>query len=110
MTHMMNDDEQSLLGSSSENESSSNDADFHIKSSVTQENTHHWNDKQRTTWLFTLIFGSAAFQASRLTMPLVAPACSEQMHWSKIEVGTVLSSFFWGYSMTQILGGYLSDR
>ena len=43
-------------------------------------------------------------------MPLVAPSCSQDMEWSKTQVGTVLSSFFWGYALTQILGGYLSDR
>jgi len=43
-------------------------------------------------------------------MPLVAPNCAKSLKWSKTEVGTILSSFFWGYCLTQILGGFLSDR
>lgn len=59
---------------------------------------------------FTLLFGTTAAYACRTTMPLVAPSIAKNLEWSKTEVGTVLSSFFWGYTLTQILGGYLSDR
>ncbi|XP_061908043.1 voltage-gated purine nucleotide uniporter SLC17A9-like isoform X3 [Entelurus aequoreus] len=31
-------------------------------------------------------------------------------HWSKIDTGLALGGFFWGYSCTQILGGYASDK
>ena len=43
-------------------------------------------------------------------MPLVAPNCAKSLKWSKTEVGTILSSFFWGYCLTQILGGFLSGN
>ena len=69
-----------------------------------------WSRREKYAWFFTLLFGTTAAYACRTTMPLVAPAIAKNLEWSKTEVGTVLSSFFWGYTLTQILGGYLSDR
>nr|CAD7455016.1 unnamed protein product [Timema tahoe] len=43
-------------------------------------------------------------------MPLVIPAITKELDLSKTDSGTILSSFFWGYTLTQVFGGYLSDR
>lgn len=63
-------------------------------------------------------------------MPLLIPAVSAERKWSKTDSGTILSSFFWGYTLTQVcylitillirfhvnyfelkvFGGYLSDK
>jgi MFS transporter, ACS family, solute carrier family 17 (sodium-dependent inorganic phosphate cotransporter), member 9 len=43
-------------------------------------------------------------------MPLVIPTISAEKKWSKSSSGTILSSFFWGYTITQIAAGYLSDK
>lgn len=48
--------------------------------------------------------------ATRTTMPLLIPKIASERNYGKSDSGTVLSSFFWGYCMTQILGGYLSDK
>ena len=47
--------------------------------------------------------------ATDLTFPLLQPEPKE-FQWSKQTQGLLLSSFFYGYILTQIVGGYVSDK
>lgn len=38
------------------------------------------------------------------------PVVSKEKGWSKADSGIILSSFFWGYTLTQVASGYVSDR
>ncbi|XP_074653726.1 voltage-gated purine nucleotide uniporter SLC17A9-like [Tubulanus polymorphus] len=69
-----------------------------------------WNRQERRLWLGVLFVGCTAVYAARTTMPLCIVSIAEEMKWDKIQSGFVLSAFFWGYTMTQLLGGWLSDR
>lgn len=65
---------------------------------------------EKRTWFITLWLGTCSLYATRTTMPLLIPSVAAEKHWSKTETGTILSSFFWGYTLTQVLGGYFSDK
>ena len=54
-------------------------------------------------WFVALLAGNTAAYACRTTMPLVSPVIAKDLSWSKTEAGTVLSSFFWGYALTQVI-------
>jgi MFS transporter, ACS family, solute carrier family 17 (sodium-dependent inorganic phosphate cotransporter), member 9 len=43
-------------------------------------------------------------------MPLLMSTIASERRYTKTDSGTILSSFFWGYTLTQIYGGYLSDK
>ncbi|KAH3809294.1 solute carrier family 17 member 9-like isoform X1 [Dreissena polymorpha] len=76
---------------------------------VTME-TRYWNRTEKKQWMIGLFWGCATLYSCRTVMPLVAVPMSKELGWDKTESGSVLSAFFWGYTMTQFLGGYLSDR
>lgn len=48
--------------------------------------------------------------STRTSMPLLLPSVANDMKWSKTDSAMVLSSFFWGYTLTQVIGGYCSDK
>ncbi|KAK2141616.1 hypothetical protein LSH36_1068g00018 [Paralvinella palmiformis] len=69
-----------------------------------------WSREERRLWLGTLMAGCATVYATRMVMPLCVVAIGKEQGWSKTDSGSVLSAFFWGYTLTQVMGGYLSDK
>ncbi|KAG1661712.1 Solute carrier family 17 member 9 [Nymphon striatum] len=71
-------------------------------------NREDW--RQKWVWGITLLTGGAVVYAARFTMPICITQIAKEFDWSKTTSGTVLSSFFWGYALTQIIGGYQADK
>ncbi|EFN76204.1 solute carrier family 17 member 9 [Harpegnathos saltator] len=69
-----------------------------------------WSRKERRKWFFSLLWGTCLIYATRTSVPLLIPVISHEKHWSKPNSGAILSTFFWGYMMTQVASGYISDR
>jgi ACS family sodium-dependent inorganic phosphate cotransporter len=46
----------------------------------------------------------------RVNISVVAPVLMQELGWDPAVMGTVLSAFFVGYFLTQVPGGWLSDR
>lgn len=57
---------------------------------------------EKRLWFVTLFLGTCMCYSTRTTMPLLVPAVAAELNWSKTDSGTVLSSFFWGYTLTQV--------
>ncbi|XP_028308838.1 solute carrier family 17 member 9-like [Gouania willdenowi] len=69
-----------------------------------------WTRSQARKWTIMLFIASCFLYCARMAMPICAVKMAATFQWSKIDSGIVLGGFFWGYCLTQILGGYASDR
>ncbi|XP_060238708.1 voltage-gated purine nucleotide uniporter SLC17A9 isoform X8 [Meriones unguiculatus] len=69
-----------------------------------------WSRPECQAWTGMLLLGTCLLYCSRVTMPVCTVAMSQDFGWNKKEAGIVLSSFFWGYCLTQVVGGHLGDR
>lgn len=69
-----------------------------------------WSRKEKQKWFASLLCGTCLIYATRTSVPLLMPIVSEEKKWSKSNSGIILSSFFWGYTLTQVASGYISDK
>ncbi|XP_031228858.1 solute carrier family 17 member 9 isoform X3 [Mastomys coucha] len=69
-----------------------------------------WSRPECQEWTGMLLLGTCLLYCVRVTMPVCTVAMSQDFGWNKKEAGIVLSSFFWGYCLTQVVGGHLGDR
>ncbi|XP_007462313.1 PREDICTED: solute carrier family 17 member 9 [Lipotes vexillifer] len=69
-----------------------------------------WSRPECQVWTGTLLLGTCLLYCARVSVPICAAAMSQDFGWNKKEAGVVLSSFFWGYCLTQVVGGHLGDR
>uniref|UniRef100_A0A915ETL7 Flavin-containing monooxygenase n=1 Tax=Ditylenchus dipsaci TaxID=166011 RepID=A0A915ETL7_9BILA len=47
--------------------------------------------------------------ASRVALPICAVAIAKEYGWYKIDSDTIMSCFFWGYAITQVVAGGIAD-
>ncbi|XP_008067736.1 solute carrier family 17 member 9 [Carlito syrichta] len=69
-----------------------------------------WSRPECQAWTGALLLGTCLLYCTRVSMPVCTASISEDFGWNKKEAGVVLSSFFWGYCLTQVVGGHLGDR
>ncbi|XP_036915939.1 solute carrier family 17 member 9 isoform X2 [Sturnira hondurensis] len=69
-----------------------------------------WSRPECQAWTGTLLLGTCLLYCARVSMPICTASMSQDFGWNKKEAGIVLSSFFWGYCLTQVAGGHLGDR
>jgi ACS family sodium-dependent inorganic phosphate cotransporter len=80
----------------------------HSEAVLTPVRVQRW--PQRFTVVFLLFLSVVVLYMDRVNMSVVAPVLMQEFGWDPAMMGTILSAFFLGYFITQIPGGWLSDR
>ncbi|XP_013777359.1 solute carrier family 17 member 9-like isoform X2 [Limulus polyphemus] len=73
------------------------------------EGQSYWTQSERYLWLAVLFSGTSILYFARVAMPITMPTVAREYSWNKVDSGIILSCFFWGYALTQVPGGNLSD-
>ncbi|KAL7158758.1 hypothetical protein ABFS83_02G164500 [Erythranthe nasuta] len=76
------------------------------------EPTKPWWQKFPKRWLMVLLCFAAFLLCNmdRVNMSIAILPMSKEFNWDSATVGLIQSSFFWGYLLTQIVGGIWADK
>ncbi|XP_045794427.1 ascorbate transporter, chloroplastic-like [Trifolium pratense] len=71
-----------------------------------------WWKQLPKRWLIVLLCFTAFLLCNmdRVNMSIAILPMSQEFNWNSATVGLIQSSFFWGYLLTQILGGIWADK
>ncbi|XP_073222182.1 ascorbate transporter, chloroplastic-like isoform X2 [Cicer arietinum] len=71
-----------------------------------------WWQKLPKRWVIVLLCFTAFLLCNmdRVNMSIAILPMSQEYNWNSATVGLIQSSFFWGYLLTQILGGIWADK
>ncbi|KAI6215466.1 Major facilitator superfamily MFS-1 domain containing protein [Aphelenchoides besseyi] len=69
-----------------------------------------WSRRETRLWTINFFMGTCALYASRVALPICAARMAQEYGWNKTDSGTIMSCFFWGYTITQIIAGSIADR
>ncbi|KAL8499977.1 hypothetical protein ACS0TY_019831 [Phlomoides rotata] len=74
--------------------------------------TNPWWKKFPKRWVMVLLcFGAFLLcNMDRVNMSIAILPMSKEFNWNSATVGLIQSSFFWGYLLTQIVGGIWADK
>ncbi|XP_058084284.1 ascorbate transporter, chloroplastic-like [Magnolia sinica] len=72
----------------------------------------YWWEQFPKRWVIVLLCFSAFLLCNmdRVNMSIAILPMAAEFNWSPATVGLIQSSFFWGYLLTQIVGGIWADR
>ncbi|CAD5215024.1 unnamed protein product [Bursaphelenchus okinawaensis] len=69
-----------------------------------------WSRRESRLWTINFFMGTCALYASRVALPICASVMAQEYGWNKTDSGTIMSCFFWGYTITQIIAGNIADK
>ncbi|KAD3069122.1 hypothetical protein R6Q59_016889 [Mikania micrantha] len=74
--------------------------------------TKPWWEQFPKRWVIVLLCFSAFLLCNmdRVNMSIAILPMSKEFNWNSATVGLIQSSFFWGYLLTQIVGGIWADK